>query len=294
MEATATLETPDNAAPAPATEEFAPAESAEELAATDSVGEAEQTDPETPTDDAPDPLEALEADALEQHPKIKALLDGVEARTRESERQRAIDAERKRVADTQAEAYQRSLRDADTEGLNRLNAEIMKVAQAALDAGAEKLDPQAVGQAVIAHHRAATAQAFYNVAQADGQLIQHYFPDYQVPAELNEAYGQAQARRDPRVLAQVRAAMLIDAAGKAAYARARAEVEAEAAKKAEAAAETERLQKESKARKAQPSPTRVEGTAPGTSNPDAVLNNPNATDKERRAAFKAKHGFDMD
>lgn len=249
MADTAVIDAPDNAAPAPATEEVETplAESVGGLAATEAEG-TEPTDSGEPTEDAPDEPRYTQAD-------IDAQIKATEARLTESFRQKAEAQQREANEKAADEAYQRNVQLASQQGQQAIAREYFAIAKDAMDRGLDAPDPNRIAQLATAAQTAAETRAFMQILQHDDQLFGEMFPGYQVPQHIAEAYARANRARDPRGIAAAKAAIIRDAAGKAEYERGRAEALAEVQGKQAAKQGTQALKAEAEARANQGKPT---------------------------------------
>jgi hypothetical protein len=222
-------------APGTAVEQVAPPQEAAPETVTDALTpetDAPETPETAPPTPPPDPLEALSDDDLQNHPKLQKLLEGHEARWRESAR-RQFEAQQARAAREreQAESYQYLTQGAyaDFDSIIR-----------AVEEGQE-YDPNSV--ATVAQRVAQSAVAQTARYQRDSAVtaLQQLAPGVQLPPQVVAFLDDAMFSGDPARAITALVQVAGRAATLAASPKLRAQVEAELRQKADAAAKTQQL-----------------------------------------------------
>lgn len=273
---TAVLDAPDTAADELTPPQDVPETEADGLAPETAGAEG------TPETEQPDPLAGLSDEDIANHPKFREMVQGHEARWRESER-------RKAEAYAQQVAYQQRQQRAYQLANGEAHARIAGIAKA-VEEGRE-FNPQ--WAASLADDLAGAAfheQADLIREKALG-FIGRVNPQWRVPADVQEYVTRAWHSGDPDAMVDSLFTLMSRAMAESMAPRMAATIEADLKKKSAAASQTERMRQAQANRPDGPTPGL--GTAgAGSRSPRDILDSSGPGDPQWAAAFKAQYGID--
>ena len=273
-------------APAPAAEAL---ETTPELALPESelalAPETQGDDHAPESEDDADPLAALDDESLAENERVKKLLDSAVARNEESARRRAEHAANEQRRAQEAQEHQNV-------ATNQYLGQYIGIVRQALDDPSWMPDQptvQAMQRFVTPFAAAARVQAKDEVVMGLNETLGEVNPTYRVPPSMLEEWNRALSSPGATALTKVAGQILRDAMVEKVREEVRAEVEAEL----RGAQKTETGKAADAAKRAAPRPAGVASGGPaGSRDPSAIINDPNSTRAQQRAAFKEAHGFD--
>lgn len=267
-----------------------PGESVQEFAETENP----VTETESDAEDQQSPIAGLTAEQIAEIPEIQKLLEterkSIEARLSESFRQREETARERAAREAAERAYNEQVARASQQDVSWAFQGLAAHLRDSSDQGKDP-DPREIAKVASGLEERSRVMQSRDLQGYGPAVIQQFYPDFKLPPEYVQQFNQAAHSGNVRGLVTALMAQVALAQHERSAKWAVEQYQQEQEKVQQESASVEKQKQASATRRAGPRPAAITGQSPSGRSLDDILLDPMASEADKQAAFRKKHGL---